>query len=277
MDLLYGLAELFNIKGAVIAALIFIPLERVLAMHRQKVFRRGWGNDVIYFLFNGVVIKLGLGALLAGAMVLAGWLVPQSIRTAVISQPIWLQAVQVLILADLGFYVVHRLFHSIPWLWRFHQIHHSIEELDWLAGVRVHPVDQILTKGGSLVPVFALGFSETAIVIFAVLYQWQSMLIHANLRIPFGPLRWLLASPEFHHWHHSNDRVVRDKNFAGQLPFLDAVFGTLHMPRGQIPVTYGIDEPVPSTYATQLLHPFRSARGVGAAPVRQQGRVSPES
>ena len=63
------------------------------------------------------------------------------------------------ILADLGFYTVHRLFHKIPWLWKFHAVHHSIEEMDWLAADRVHPIDQIFTKGASLLPVFALGFA----------------------------------------------------------------------------------------------------------------------
>jgi sterol desaturase/sphingolipid hydroxylase (fatty acid hydroxylase superfamily) len=261
MELIGGLVELFNIKGVLIAALIFIPLERVFAMHAgQKVFRRGWGNDLIYMLFNGVVIKLGLAVLLFGVMILSGWLVPRELQASVAAQPLWLQSLQVIVVADLGFYAVHRLFHAIPWLWAFHQIHHSIEELDWLAAARVHPVDQILTKAGSLIPVFALGFSEGAIVVFAVLYQWQSALIHANVRVNVGPLRWLLASPEFHHWHHSNDRTVRDKNFAGQLPLWDAIFGTLHLPRGQVPGSYGIDEPLPATYAAQLLHPFRTFR-----------------
>jgi sterol desaturase/sphingolipid hydroxylase (fatty acid hydroxylase superfamily) len=164
-----------------------------------------------------------------------------------------------IVIGDIGFYCAHRAFHTVPWLWKFHQIHHSIEELDWLAAARVHPIDQILTKGASLLPIFALGFSEVAIGMYLMLYYWQSFLIHANLRIRFGPLRWLLASPEFHHWHHSNHREARNKNFAGQLPLLDLLLGTLHMPRGKVPQRYGIDEPVPRTYVSQLLHPFQSA------------------
>ena len=162
----------------------------------------------------------------------------------------------VIVLSDLGFYWTHRLFHAVPWLWRFHSIHHSIEELDWLAATRVHPVDQILTKGVSLIPIVALGFSELAIGVYALLYHWQSFLIHSNVGFGFGPLRLLLASPEFHHWHHSSDREARDRNFAGQLSFLDALFGTLHMPRGEMPTAYGLDRPMPQRYAFQLLYPF---------------------
>jgi len=233
MDVLSTLVELFNLKAFLIAVVVFVPLERLFAMHsRQKIFRRSWGNDVIYVFLNGLLIKLGLGLVILTALILTERCVPGSFRAAVAAQPTALQAVEVIIVADLMFYVVHRLFHVVPWLWKVHQIHHSIEELDWLAAARVHPIDQILTKGASLLPVFILGFSEAAIVIFAVLYQWQSMLIHANVRVRFGPLRWVLASPEFHHWHHSNDHAARDRNFAGQLPLLDVLFGTLYMPRG---------------------------------------------
>ena len=135
--------------------------------------------------------------MIAGAIVVSAWLIPPSVRVAVAGQPYWLQIVEVVLVADLGLYFAHRMFHAIPLLWRFHQIHHSIEELDWLAAVRVHPVDQIATKGISLLPVFALGFSDAAIAVFAFLYQWQSILLHSNISIGFGPLRWLIASPDF--------------------------------------------------------------------------------
>jgi sterol desaturase/sphingolipid hydroxylase (fatty acid hydroxylase superfamily) len=258
------------LKGILLTALIFVPLERMLARHpEQRVFRRGWMNDMIYLLLNGQVILFCLGILVIGMIMTAGWLVPVSVRGAVAGQPYWVQIVEVIVLADIGFYFAHRAFHEVPWLWRFHAIHHSIEELDWLAATRVHPLDQIVTKGFSLLPVFTLGFSDVAIGAYMILYGWQSVLIHSNVRINFGPLRWLLASPEFHHWHHSRDREARDKNFAGQLPLLDVLFGTLHMPRGQMPSKYGLDRPIPATYPAQLLYPFRSI----LTPKSQTGAV----
>jgi Sterol desaturase len=179
------------------------------------------------------LIKLGLLAVIAVSIFAATQIVPGSFQAAIGGLPYWIQLPLVIVLSDLGFYWTHRMFHAVPWLWRFHAIHHSIEELDWLAAARVHPVDQILTKGVSLVPVVALGFSEWAIGVYALLYQWQSVLIHSNVRFRFGPLRFLFASPEFHHWHHSDQREARDKNFAGQLSFLDALFGSLHLPPGR--------------------------------------------
>lgn len=248
--------DTFGLKVIFITCLVFVPLERLFAMHpEQKAFRRGWANDLLFLLLNGMLIKLGLLAVVASIFV-AAQIVPASVQATVGGMPYWVQIPLVIVLSDLGFYWTHRMFHAVPWLWRFHAIHHSIEELDWLAATRVHPVDQILTKGVALVPLVALGFSGWAISVYALLYQWQSVLVHANLRIGFGPLRWIFASPEFHHWHHSSNREARDKNFAGQLSFLDALFGSLHLPRGQVPTAYGLDQPMPQRYVLQLIYPF---------------------
>jgi hypothetical protein len=144
-----------------------------------------------------MLIKLGLLAVIVAVIFAAAWIVPASFQAMVGGLPYWVQIPAVIVRSDLGFYWTHRMFHAVPWLWRFHSIHRSIEELDWLAAAWVHPVDQILTKGVSLIPVFALGFSEWAIGVYAVLYQWQSVLIHSNVRMGFGPLRFLFVSPEF--------------------------------------------------------------------------------
>lgn len=262
----------FDWKGFLLLAIIFVPLERLLAMHpEQALFRRGWLNDLIYVLVNGGLIKIGAAVIIVVGIILARAVVPQSFREAVGAQPYWLQVLQVLVIADLGFYFVHRMFHSVPWLWKFHAVHHSIDELDWLAAHRVHPVDQILTKSGSLLPCFALGYSEVALATFAMLYHWHSILLHANLRINFGPLRWLIASPEFHHWHHSDHRDAYDKNFAGQFAFLDVLFGTAHMTKGETPSKYGCSDPVPRTYWRQLAYPFRQWLPAQCPPTSSTG------
>jgi sterol desaturase/sphingolipid hydroxylase (fatty acid hydroxylase superfamily) len=253
--------DLFDWKAFLLLLIVFVPLERLLPMHPgQELFRRGWLNDLIYVIVNGWLIKLGLVTLLVISILVSRAILPQSWRDAVGAQPYWLQTLEVLVIADVGFYLVHRLFHAVPWLWQFHAVHHSIEELDWLAAHRVHPIDQILTKSASLIPCFALGYSEVALAAFAVIYHWHSILLHANVRMNLGPLRWLIASPEFHHWHHSDHREAYDKNFAGQFAFLDVVFGTAHMTRGQEPTKYGCSDPVPRTYWQQLLYPFRQWR-----------------
>jgi sterol desaturase/sphingolipid hydroxylase (fatty acid hydroxylase superfamily) len=239
---------------------IFLPLERLLPMHRgQRIFRPGWKLDLTFALFNGIIIRGGVISIIVVAVAVRQ-LVPQSFRLVLSSQAMWWQSVEVLVIADLGFYAAHHMFHRIPVLWRIHQVHHSIESLDWLAGTRVHPLDQIITKGVSLAPIVVLGFSDDAVIAFGFLYQWQSVLLHSNLRVGFGPLRWLLASPTFHHWHHACDQAARDKNFAGQLPFIDVLFGTFHLPKGKLPERYGITQTLPQGFVGQMLHPLgRSA------------------
>ena len=187
---------LVTVLGSCVSACIRDPIAGVGGMNHFMLPQHGsgaWGNDLIFLLFNAMLTKLGLLAVIIAIIFAAAEIVPASFQTLVGGLPYWVQIPAVIVLSDLGFYWTHRMFHAVPWLWRFHSIHHSIEELDWLAAARVHPVDQILTKGVSLIPVFALGFSEWAIGVYAVLYQWQAVLIHSNVRVGFGPLRFLFA------------------------------------------------------------------------------------
>lgn len=259
------IAQLFDYSAFFAAALIFIPLERLLAARPQKLLRPQWSNDLLYVFVNGLVIRIVLLLMVALVLAASRALVPGAIVAAVSSQPLWLQLAELILLADLAFYAVHRLFHSVPALWRIHQVHHSIEEMDWLAAARVHPVDQILTKGASLIPCFALGFSPWAIAAWAGIYHWHSLLLHANVRLGWGRLGKVIASPNFHHWHHCRDREAWDRNFAGQLALWDWLFGTFHLPGNRTAESFGIAEAVPASYAAQLLHPFRR-RGSEAVP-----------
>lgn len=246
------------LKDFLLVCIIFMPLERIFSLRpEQKILRRGLVTDLAHVGFTRILIALGKGLLFVLTLSFLKGLVPEAVHKSIAAQPLWLSFLEILVIADLGFYLVHRAFHAVPWLWRFHMVHHSIEEMDFIAAHRVHPIDQILTRSATLLPVFVLGFPPAAIFLFGVLYHWQSLLIHSNVRVNFGPLRWVLASPEFHHWHHANHKEAFDKNFAGQLPVLDLLFGTLYMPRGKRPEKYGISELVPDSYLGQLVHPFK--------------------
>lgn len=241
-----------------ILACIFIPLERLLPLHaEQGTFRRDWVNDLVYLLINGFVVRSGFVFVVAVMMVVFNRLVGPDPTPWVPALPLWVQVIGAIIVADIGYYVAHRTSHSVPFLWKFHAVHHSIEEMDWLATHRVHPVDQIFTNTLSILPLYFLGFSFEAVAIYAAIYQAHAILVHSNIKISFGPLKWLIASPEYHHWHHANEPDAYDRNFAAQLSIIDVVAGTLFMPKRQ-PKAYGINEPMPRLYHLQLLHPFRS-------------------
>ena len=126
-----------------------------------------------------------------GTLVGSAWVVPPPVRAAVADQPYWLQIVEIIVLADLGLYFAHRMFHAVPCFGGFtRSITVSRSSTGWRPPAFIRWI-RLQLKGFHWLPVVALGFSEAAIVVFAVLYQWQSILIHSNVRICFGPLRWL--------------------------------------------------------------------------------------
>lgn len=252
--------DIFGIKLVLICALIFIPFEYLFAERPQKIFRKGLAVDLVYVLFNSFIVKVATFTMAASIIGAAAILVPQSITRVVSGQPIWLQVAEIILITDFGVYWAHRAFHQIPALWKFHAIHHGIEELDWLGAFHSHPVDAIVTKAIALTPVYLLGFSEASIGIFWLIHLGHTSLVHSNVRIAFGPLKWLIAGPQFHRWHHANEREAYDKNFAGQLPFLDVMFGTYNATGDKVPEKYGVDDPIPPTYFGQVFYPLVTRR-----------------
>jgi sterol desaturase/sphingolipid hydroxylase (fatty acid hydroxylase superfamily) len=142
-------------------------------------------------------------------------------------------------------------------LWKFHAVHHSIEDMDWIAAHRTHPIDTAITNSGAIIIALLFDFGALAVLIFSVQFSWHSLLKHSNVSIGWGPLRWLYLTPSFHHWHHANVAEAYDKNFAGQLPLWDLMFGTAIMKQDEGPNKYGVDDPVPKTFLGSMLYPFQ--------------------
>lgn len=245
-------------SAILILACVFISLERLIPLHAdQGILRRNWANDLFYLVFNGFVVRAGITLVFGAAIALYRTWVSESATAWVAQQPIWLQTVAVLVIADIGYYAAHRISHAVPFLWKFHSVHHSIEEMDWLATHRVHPVDQILSNAMSLLPIYFIGFSPVAIAIYLSIYQAQALLVHSNVRINFGPLKYVFASPDYHHWHHANQPEAYDRNFAAQLSIIDVVAGTMFLPKYK-PQKYGLTEHMPAYYHQQMLYPLRA-------------------
>jgi sterol desaturase/sphingolipid hydroxylase (fatty acid hydroxylase superfamily) len=249
----------FFVLNLLLYSAVFIPLERLFALRAgQPVFRRQWVVDLTYFFINSLLIEILTIFTLRPALILFDWARVASVSTAVGSLPLLVQVPALLLVADFTQYWVHRTFHAVPFLWPFHAIHHSAEQMDWLAGSRLHLVDVILTRGLTYVPIFVLGFSERALMVYVVLVAAQATFIHANVRWTFRRLRGVVATPAFHHWHHSAEREALDKNFAVHTPLWDILFGTYYLP-DRWPGAYGLSgrRDVPARWVTQLLYPFR--------------------
>jgi sterol desaturase/sphingolipid hydroxylase (fatty acid hydroxylase superfamily) len=171
--------------------------------------------------------------------------------------PLWLQAGLFLVLSDFILYWLHRLFHGGEF-WKYHAIHHSSEELDWISAARFHPVNLFL--GTIMVDVILLlaGISPNIMLWVGPFTTFHSAFVHANLRWTLGPFRYLLATPVFHRWHHTALEDGGNSNFAGTFPLWDLLFGTFRMPEGRLPEVYGKDEEaIPSEIVGQLAYPFR--------------------
>jgi sterol desaturase/sphingolipid hydroxylase (fatty acid hydroxylase superfamily) len=249
---LTGLAVAFAV-----AALLFGMLEALFAaLPRQSIWRRDRRTDFLYWLFTPLATRaFGRGALfVAVALVTVAIGRPSSHWFA--SQPVALQALETLVAADFLGYWNHRAFHR-GCLWRIHAIHHSAQTVDWLAAARVHPLGEAVTAIVQFVPLYLLGFNGRALAAALPLLTAYTVFLHANLRWDFGPLRYLLASPRFHRWHHTSQAEGLDRNFAGLFPWLDVLFGTFWMPKEREPDRFGVAEEVPAGLLGQLAWPFR--------------------
>jgi len=243
--------------GLVVLAAVFIPLEKLFPLQPRPLRRDGWKTDVVHFAVNNLLATIGLLVPVALVGLALRAAVPGELRHDIAAQASWLQFMEALLVAELGGYAGHRAAHRVPLLWRFHKVHHSIREMDWLAAAHLHPIDAAWTRSCVVLPLFALGFSRATFGGYLAFATLWAIFIHANVRFTFGPLRWLVTTPELHHWHHAGDPEAYDTNFAGQFPWIDALFGTLHLPEGRRPTRYGIDEEQPRGYLHQLVWPFR--------------------
>ena len=241
-----------------ILVVIFVPLERLFAAHPQKILRRGIATDLGYYflssLLPAVLLSLPIG-LLAWA---ANRAVPGRFLEAAAALPLWARVLAGLVAGEIGYYWGHRWSHEIPFLWRFHSIHHSAEEIDFLVNTRAHPIDMVFSRFCGLVPIYVLGLGgpsgSTAPVLATLIGTVWGFFIHANLRWRFGPLEWLISTPAFHHWHHTRTGPI-NRNYASTLPWLDRLFGTHHLPK-EWPESYGIKAKIPDTLAEQLAYPL---------------------
>ena len=248
----------FFVLNLLLYSAIFVPLERLFALRaEQPVFRRQWGVDLSYFFVNSLLVEVLTILTLKPALILFDWARVDTLNHAIGRSPILVQVLLIVLVADFTQYWVHRTFHSTAVLWPFHAVHHSAEEMDWLAGSRLHLIDVIITRGLTYVPIFVLGFSNSALMAYVFLVAAQATFIHANVRWRFPWVRRLIATPAFHHWHHSADRDAVDKNFAVHTPIWDILFGTYYLP-DRWPTRYGLSDrrDVPSGWMKQLLYPF---------------------
>lgn len=251
----------------VILAAVFIPLEHAFAERRSPGPRPQRGADLAYYCLNSTITVTALASLSGLLTTLGRHVTPGGLTEFISDLRLGLRVLLTLLVSEFGAYWGHRASHRVPFLWRFHAIHHSATTVDWLTSARGHPFDLIFTRMCGLTLVAAIGLArpETgqapmALLIASVFAIVWGFFIHANLHWRLGWLEQVIATPAFHRWHHTNDRH-RDHNYASTLPIYDRLFGTYYLPANAAPPAFGIDGSVPGGVLPQLVEPL-AHRGV---------------
>ena len=242
--------------------MVFILIEKLVPLHRgQPVFRPDWQVDFTHFVVNHLLVGLALVIVNFAIHRLFGWLVYAPLQEWVGGLPFFAELFLVLLVADLVQYWTHRAYHEIPFLWRFHAVHHSTKHMDWMAGSRLHLFELLTTRVSILGVLYVLGFTEAAMNAYIVVVGFQAVFNHANVALPGifarAPMKWLIVTPDFHHWHHSSEREAIDRNYAAHFAFIDYLFGTAVTSERRFPDKYGVlGDYMPDSYVRQQLFPF---------------------
>jgi sterol desaturase/sphingolipid hydroxylase (fatty acid hydroxylase superfamily) len=222
-------------------------------------------TDICYWIVIPLFARyLRIGLLVMGAALLFGITTPQGLVEfydhghGPLSQlPLAVQAVLFLGGSDFMNYWIHRAFHGSA-MWKYHAVHHSSVELDWVSAARFHPVNIFLGSVASDVVLLMAGISPNVLIFLGPFTIAHSAFVHANLNWTLGPFKYVLAGPVFHRWHHTAVEQGGEKNYASTFPILDVLFGTFYMPQNDLPADYGVaDRGFPPSFGQQMIYPFR--------------------
>jgi sterol desaturase/sphingolipid hydroxylase (fatty acid hydroxylase superfamily) len=238
--------------------IIFIPIELFFPKNKnQTKFHAEWRTDLVYFIISHLFIQVFGIISQKPAILFFGWIGLDKVHLWIQQLPFLIALLLTFVVTDMFQYWAHRIFHNHVYLWRFHSVHHSTQHMDWLAGSRTHFVDIFFTRAMAFVPLYVLGFPPAVFNIYIVFIAIHAVLIHSNTRINFGFLKYIFATPQYHHWHHCEDPKHYGKNFATVFPFIDMMFGTYYLPGNVWPEGTGVHESqFPKGFIKQTIYPF---------------------
>ncbi|MCE9531901.1 MAG: sterol desaturase family protein [Planctomycetes bacterium] len=276
----------FSLTIAFACSLLLLVIERTQAEKGRPWITPNLLTDACVGLIRLVIVS----GLLSGFVLSTQWLIHSEIpflQTGLIDgQPAWLQFIAYFVAVDLTFYVFHRVMHSTKPLWVFHAVHHSARRFNPMTNHRSHPLEEVLYLMSRAIPPAILGGSPPVIIAFLVIDHFWSILVHCDLKVNLGPLKYVFVTPQYHRIHHSIELQHFDKNFAGRLIIWDYLFGTMHSNFHEYP-EIGIDGyPVVEESASPMkamgyaighfLYPFRALWAHFAKPAKGHDFVRDE-
>lgn len=260
-----------NYFWGLIAISLFVWFLEILFPWRknQSVFRKDFWLDGFYMFFNFFVFAIiiqGIYNMLAVGFTEIGISVQSLALLQIGEWPMWTQLLVFFVLLDFVQWLTHITLHKFPALWKFHQVHHSVKEMGFAAHLRYHWMENILYKPLKTFGVMLLGGfePEQAFIVHFIAIS-IGHLNHANVKLTYGPLKYLFNNPVMHLYHHSYE-LPEGKfgvNFGISLSVWDYIFKTNHIPEdgGKITLGYQGDEKMPQGFWGQLFHGFGSDKG----------------
>ena len=232
----------------------------------QKKIRKDFWLDAFYMFFNFFLFSLIIYNSLSNVTVelfmdlcsLMGF--ENGIALKVHAFPLWVKLVFAFIMKDFIHWNIHRLLHRVSFLWQFHKLHHSVEQLGFAAHLRFHWMETIVYHTLQYIPLALLGFGLDEYFFVHIIALSIGHFNHSNIRLPLGPLKYILNNPQMHLWHHAKE--IPEKygvNFGLSLSIWDYIFHTAYLPVEEPEVVLGFNnsEEYPKTFWDQMLYPFK--------------------
>ena len=252
-------------------SLVVWSLELVFPWRKnQAAIREDFWLDGFYMFFNFFIFSLiGYNAVSNVAVevfndFLALFGITNLVAFQIASWPVWTQLLLLFVLADFIQWNVHRWLHYSPWLWEFHKVHHSVEQMGFAAHLRYHWMETIVYKSVQYIPLSMIGFGLDDFFILHLVTILIGHLNHANVKITYGPLKYVLNNPVMHLWHHAKEIPAERNgvNYGISLSLWDYLFGTAYIPNQNANEQLGFEdqETFPKTFFQQLIHPWNSKK-----------------
>jgi len=239
--------------------IIFVAEKAFPADIHQPVIGTGSRHDCLMWFFGNGVFKAGAGLTV---LFVVGWLYERFLSDLSLSftkdwSNTW-RAIAGLILADLLNWGHHYLRHKVPALWQFHAVHHSQTQMNPFTDYRIHFVEFLVSKPIVLIPLLMLNLPVEQAIAVVIFQRCYTMAYHANLKTNFGPLRYILVTPQSHRIHHSASEQHRDRNFGVIFSVWDRLFGTHYNDAHEYPAVGVRDPDFPMEHGSGLAGSIRA-------------------
>lgn len=256
--------------GLILISLLVWALEILFPWRReQSVFRKDFWLDAFYMFFNFFIFAIVINGVykVLGVLFLDVGISSKTLAVVEMGHwPQWAQLLVFFILLDFVQWFTHILLHKYPMLWEFHKVHHSVKEMGFAAHLRYHWMENILYKPLKTLGVMVLGGFEPEqayIVHFAAIAIGHFN--HSNIKLTYGPLKYILNNPVMHLYHHaySIPEGSYGVNFGISLSIWDYLFKTNYIPEssGKIALGFPGDDQLPKGFWSQLIYGFKRNKG----------------